>query len=345
MIEVQSLTKVFRRNVGKPGLLRTLVAKPKTEALVAIDHLDMQIKPGEFFSLLGPNGAGKTSTIKVLCTLLLPDEGTCRIAGYDVVKQAIDVRRSIGVSIRGERSVYWKLTGRQNIEYFASLYGIRGNPAKPRIDEVIDIVGLRDRIDDYVERYSMGMKQRLALAVSLVHRPPVLLLDEPTIGLDPHGARALRTLIKDELCRKHGVTVLYTTHYMQEAEDLSDRLAIIHRGKKVAEGTPAQVRGSLGDSRVVEITVAGEGAAKAIEQLRKHPIVTEVSSSEEQPGVFKLRAHVSKPLASVSDLAAMPSNGLEVRAIQLVRPTLEDVFVSLTGATITERGDVEAVAN
>ena len=214
MIEIHNLRKVFRQNVGNPGFWRRLLTRPTTTELVAIDDLSLQIKEGEFFSLLGPNGAGKTSTVKILCTLLLPDGGSCKVAGLDVLSHAKDVRRQIGVSIRGERSVYWRLSGRQNLEYFASLYGIRGSAAKSRIDEIAEVVGLRNRIDNYVERYSMGMKQRLAIGVSIVHRPKVLLLDEPTIGLDPHGARALRSLIRDDLCTAEGVAVLYTTHNM-----------------------------------------------------------------------------------------------------------------------------------
>ena len=153
--------------------------------------------------------------------------------------QQRQVRRNIGVSIRGERSVYWKITGRQNLRYFAGLYGMRGEEVPRRIGEVTELVGLTGRIDDYVERYSMGMKQRLAIAVSLLHRPPVLLLDEPTIGLDPNGARALRALLRD-LCEREGVTIFYTTHYLHEAEELSHRLAIIHEGGRFSRDRPTR---------------------------------------------------------------------------------------------------------
>ena len=196
MIQIEGLTKRFTKNVGNPALWRRILGRFQTVPIVAIDALDLHIEQGQFFSLLGPNGAGKTSTVRTLCTLLLPDEGSCRVAGYDVAKQQREVRRNIGVSIRGERSVYWKITGRQNLRYFAGLYGMRGEEVSRRIGEVTELVGLTGRIDDYVERYSMGMKQRLAIAVSLLHRPPVLLLDEPTIGLDPNGARALRSLLR-----------------------------------------------------------------------------------------------------------------------------------------------------
>ena len=245
------------------------------------------------------------------------------------------------MSIRGERSVYWRLTGRQNLEYFASLYGIRGSAAKHRIDEVARLVGIEDRIDDYVERYSMGMKQRLAIGVSLVHRPKILLLDEPTIGLDPHGARALRTLIRDDLCTAEGVTVLYTTHYMQEADDMSDRVAIIHHGKKVAEGLPSDLRAMGGDNRVVEIQVGANGD-RGIAAMSDHPMVDRVLSVRQDAGTVVLRVQTKEPLKSVGELPLGDRlSGIEVRAIQLVQPTLEDAFIAMTGSSISESGEAE----
>ncbi len=322
--------------------MRRMIGRPQTEPVLAIDGIDLRIDRGQFFSLLGPNGAGKTTMVRILCTLLLPDGGSCRVAGYDVVGDPRAVRRSIGVSIRGERSVYWKLTGRQNLDYFASLYGLSRAVSSSRIEEVAEIVGLADRMDDYVENYSMGMKQRLAIGVSLVHRPPVLLLDEPTIGLDPNGAHALRSLLK-ELCEQQGVTILYTTHYMPEAEELSDRLAIINFGKTVIEGAPSQVRESLGDNRIVEVQVGGDptGVGTA---LRTNPLVEEVLAEDQQPTFTTFRVRTREPLASVGQLLA--ADGIanaEIRSINLVRPTLEDVFVSLTGSTIGTTGDVETV--
>lgn len=335
MIEIEGLTKRFTRNVGNPSIWRRFLGRYETEPVVAIDGLDLRVEAGQFFSLLGPNGAGKTSTVRVLCTLLLPDEGRCRVAGYDVAQQQREVRRSIGVSIRGERSVYWKLTGRQNLEYFAGLYGLRGEAAVRRIEEVAEVVGLTERIDDYVERYSMGMKQRLAIGVSLAHRPPVLLLDEPTIGLDPNGARALRSLLKD-LCRRDGVTILYTTHYLFEAEELSDRLAIIDRGRKVLEGSPDAVRASLGDNRIVEVQLAA-GEDGALAALRACALVQDVISERRQPTVTTLRLRTREPLGSVTDLAGIDGlAGVRVLSVALVRPTLEDVFVTLTGTPIVQ---------
>ena len=332
MIHIEGLEKRFARNVGHPALWRRILGRYQTVPVVAIDGLDLHVEQGRFFSLLGPNGAGKTSTVRVLCTLLLPDAGSCRVAGFDVATQQRQVRRNIGVSIRGERSVYWKITGRQNLRYFAGLYGMRGEAVRRRIGEVTELVGLTGRIDDYVERYSMGMKQRLAIAVSLLHRPPVLLLDEPTIGLDPNGARALRGLLRG-LCKEEGVTIFYTTHYLHEAEELSDRLAIIHEGRKVLEGSPDEVRSALGDNRIVEVQLA-PGADTSVDSLRNHAMVQRVISENRQPTVITLRLEMKEAIESVVEIAAAEgfANG-RVLGISLVRPTLEDVFASVTGET------------
>ncbi len=316
--------------MGDPALWRRIVGRYETVPVVAIDALDLRVDQGQFFSLLGPNGAGKTSTVRVLCTLLLPDEGSCRVAGFDVATQQREVRRNIGVSIRGERSVYWKITGRQNLRYFAGLYGMRGQEVSRRIGEVTELVGLTGRIDDYVERYSMGMKQRLAIAVSLLHRPPVLLLDEPTIGLDPNGARALRGLLRG-LCKEEGVTIFYTTHYLHEAEELSDRLAIIHEGRKVLEGSPDEVRSALGDNRIVEVQLA-PGAETSVDSLRNHAMVEKVISESRQPTVTTVRLEMREAVGSVVELAAIEGlTASRVLGMNLVRPTLEDVFASVTG--------------
>jgi ABC-2 type transport system ATP-binding protein len=177
MIEIEGLRKKFRTRVGGGGFWRGLVGGGQERTSVALDGLSLTVRAGSFCSLLGANGAGKTTTMKVLCTLLLPDAGTARVAGFDVVAHPREVRERLGVSIRGERSVYWRLTGRQNLEYFGRLAGLRGDDLRRRVGNVVDLIGLPDRIDDYVERYSMGMKQRLAIGCALVHDPPVLLLD------------------------------------------------------------------------------------------------------------------------------------------------------------------------
>jgi len=344
LIELNSVSKSFDRVVDNSSLWRKAISRPVTEKVTAVEELDLSIKQGEFFSLLGPNGAGKTTTVRMICTLLLPDTGFCSVAGFDTDKDARAVRRNIGVSIRGERSVYWKLTGRQNLEYFAILYGIRGSSGRDRAIEVSRLVGLEEQFDDYVEHYSMGMKQRLAIGASLIHRPSVLVLDEPTIGLDPNGARSLRKLLR-ESCKEHGVTVLYTTHYMLEAEELSDRLAIIDKGKKVIEGEPAQIRSESRSSNVIEIQIAGSvDGEKLSHRLRDSRIVKTVLAVNEERAGTRIRLESESDVSSVTDISSLPQfQGLELQSIELVRPSLEDVFVQLTGSRLTEGGIVQRV--
>ena len=341
MIELDGLRKTFRTRVGGGPWWR----RGTDRTTVALDGLSLSVPAGAFYSLLGANGAGKTTTMKVLCTLLLPDAGTARVAGFDVVSQPRRVRERLGVSIRGERSVYWKLTGRQNLEYFASLSGLGGAQLKKRVAEVTDVIGLPDRIDDYVERYSMGMKQRLAIGAALVHSPPVLLLDEPTIGLDPHGARALRSFIREDLCGKHGVTVLYTTHYMHEAEELSDRVAVLHGGRIVAEGTPSEVRASVATQDAVELQVR-DLAEGALVVLRDHAAVASVTTRLGQDGVSTLRVAArdgALPVGALVELAT--AGGGQLVAVQVLRPSLEDAFVLLTGTSVSDTGEaVRSVA-
>jgi ABC-2 type transport system ATP-binding protein len=202
----------------------------------AVNGVDLQIQRGEIFGLLGPNGAGKSTTIRMLCTLLEPTSGTARVNGFDIVKQANDVRRSLGTLLAGERSIYWKLSGRENLEYFAALYHIPQSIAKKRVEELIERMELTDRANELVEKYSTGMRQRVAIAKALLARPPILLLDEPTLGLDPQAARRLRELIAE--LKQEGHTILLTTHYMEEADQLSDRIGIIDSGKVIALDTP-----------------------------------------------------------------------------------------------------------
>ena len=190
IVDVQELRKVFPKRKkapeGAPFWSRFLPGRDRApEPFVAVDGVSFAVRPGEIFGLLGPNGAGKTTTIRMLSTLLEPTGGTATIAGYDIVRQATQVRQSLGAVLTGERSIYWKLTGRENLEYFAALYHLPPAVAKRQIAELLDRLELANKADEYVERYSSGRKQRLAIAKALLANPPVLLLDEPTVGLDP----------------------------------------------------------------------------------------------------------------------------------------------------------------
>src|ERR671934_499117 len=227
-IEAENLRRTYKQTSG--------FVRRRTKTIEAVRGIDFEVAEGELFGLLGPNGAGKTTTIKMLITLLIPTSGSARVLGLDVVRQAREVRKRIGYVFGGERGVYERLSGLDNLRYFAELYGVPAREQKRRIPELLELVGLNGREKERVEGYSRGMRQRLHIARGLLHDPPVVVLDEPTIGVDPVGARELRATIA-ELARA-GKTVLLTTHYMYEADALCDRIAVIAKGKIVASGTP-----------------------------------------------------------------------------------------------------------
>src|SRR5438445_7545310 len=217
--------------------------------------VDLKIAPGELFGLLGPNGAGKTTMVKIFTTLLLPTSGSALVLGLDAVKEQWALRKRIGFVFGGERGLYWRLSGLDNLRYFADLYRIPPAVSRRRIPELLERLGLLGRERDRVELYSRGMKQRLHLARGLLNDPDVLFLDEPTIGLDPVGARELRVLVRR--LADGGKTIFLTTHYMFEADAICDRVAVIKKGRIVAEGTPRSIKQLVGEIGVVEFEVDG----------------------------------------------------------------------------------------
>ncbi len=340
-IETQNLTKVFEKKAKAEGSsLKRLFARvrPKKEETVAVDHIDIGIEEGELFGLLGPNGAGKTTTIKLLCTLLLPDDGTAIVNGYDVVKQAQEVRKCIGVVTGGERGLYWRLTGRENLWFFSQLYNIPDREANERIDELLKLVELEKRADDPVEKYSRGMKQRLHVIRGLVNNPPILLLDEPTLGLDPGAARVIRDFIKEKLQGEQRKTILHTTHYMEEADQLCDRVAIIDHGKIIALDTPDNLKKSLQQTGIVEIKVSNfqhedgreieamSGVEKAV-VLFSDPVVGEAT--------IKIHAEEAEEVIPTATEFLM-RHGARIIALEQTKPTLEDVFISMTGRKLRD---------
>jgi ABC-2 type transport system ATP-binding protein len=290
----------------------------------AVVDLSFEIEPGELFGLLGPNGAGKTTTIKMLTTLLLPTSGSASILGFDVARQTREVRRRIGYVFGGDRGLYDRLSGLDNLRYFADLYRVSPAVRERRIGEVLDLVGLAGRERERVEGYSRGMRQRLHIARGLLHDPPVVFLDEPTIGVDPVGARELRALIAG--LKELGKTVLLTTHYMFEADALCDRIAIIQNGRIVGDGTPASLKALLADRAVVEIEVFGideadVGRLRAIEGIGSVAV-----DAREQAQVITVQgrrgAELVQPVLRVLD-------GTRIGRVATREPTLEDVYVEL----------------
>src|SRR2546422_7654618 len=256
-IEAADLRRTYKTHTG--------TFRRRAKEIEAVRGIDFSVEPGELFGLLGPNGAGKTTTIKMLITLLIPTSGSARVLGYDVVKHAREVRKRIGYVFGGERGVYERLSGYDNLRYFAELYGVPAKLQKQRIEELLELVGLKGREQERAEGYSRGMKQRLHVARGLLHDPEGLFLDEPTIGLDPVGARELRSTIASLTAA--GKTILLTTHYMFEADALCDRIAVISKGEIVAEGTPGELKSRVASGAVTEVEVYGI-PDETVERLR-----------------------------------------------------------------------------
>lgn len=338
IIEVNALRKTYNRSKVKEGVpfwAKVLPANKTVEEFVAVAGVSFAIRQGEIFGLLGPNGAGKTTTIKMLCTLLEPSGGQATVCGYDVVKQADAVRQHLGAVLTGERSIYWKLTGRENLAYFAALYHIPPALAKARIDELLARFELTKRSDELVERYSSGMKQRVAIAKALLAKPPVILLDEPTIGLDPQAARNLRELILE--LKADGHTILLTTHYMEEADQLSDRIGIIDQGKIIALDTPAALKNSINQLDIMQLEVANFDPTLT-EQLTALPTIENVATRYlGTDSAWSLALHTTDSRGMLPlVINTIGAKAGQIRHMQIAQPTLEDVFISLTGKQLRE---------
>lgn len=322
-IVVEDLVKRYKTR-RREGLLRS-----RTEVVEALKGISFRANYGEVLGLLGPNGAGKTTTIKILATLLLPDEGDARVAGYSVVEEPDEVRKRIGVMLTVERGFYGKLSGRENLEYFAALYGLPPARARERINYLIGLLELDRLGGDYklFEEFSLGMKARLSLARALLSDAPVLLLDEPTLGLDPPSARKIRELVR-KLAREEGKAVLYTTHNMFEAELVCDRIILINKGVIVAQGTPGELKERIPSQKVIYITVRGGGdIASLVEGLGLRADIT-----VDESGFHIVKLYAEKPEEVFDDvLRKFMGNGLEVVSAKIEEPSLEDVFIYFSG--------------
>ncbi|MEA2640030.1 MAG: type transport system ATP-binding protein [Chloroflexota bacterium] len=291
---------------------------------VALDGISFAVARGSVFGLLGPNGAGKTTTVRILTTLLTPTSGQARVLGLDVAQQARAIRPRIAFIFGGDRGLYGRLTGKENLRYFAALHQLNPREAKRRAELLLEQVGLDGRGDTLVEQYSRGMKQRLHLARGLLIDPDVLFLDEPTIGLDPVGARDLRRLVPDLAAQ--GKTVLLTTHYMFEADAICDRLAIINKGRLIAEGTPAEIKGSFGAGSVLDV-VLRQPASELVAALEKIPGTeyVDVSAEGPYPKLTILAADAKLIQAQVESLVGTAN----LERISLREPTLEEAYLKL----------------
>lgn len=327
IVETIALTKRFSALENYRALLRFR----RQEEIVAVDSVTLQVGTGELFGLLGPNGAGKTTLVKMLCTLILPSEGRAFIAGRDVVAEAAVVKPLIGLVDTQERSFFWRLSGRQNLDFFAALYGLRGARARARIDELFDLLQLSDHADRRVMSYSSGMRQKLAVARGLLASPQVLFMDEPTRSLDPISARDLRSFIRETLVEKLGCTVVLVTHHLEEAEALCDRVAIMNHGRIIACGPVAEIKQRLVARHRYRLQMQHLPPA-ALDDLRAIPGVVQLKWANGKPHTLNLDLILAGERETLPPVMRyIVGQGGEIQRCQTHELSLEEVFVHLVG--------------
>lgn len=295
---------------------------------VAVQDVSFEAPAGQVFGLLGPNGAGKSTTIGCLCGLLRPTSGRVTVLGHDVVSEGPASRRKLGV-VPQELALYEDLSAAANLEYWGAAYGLSGSELKQRAAQVLEAIGLQDRAKEPVSQFSGGMKRRLNLGCAIVHQPQVLLLDEPTVGVDPQSRVRLLELIRELVAQ--GTCVLYTTHYMEEAESLCDQLAIIDHGQVIAAGTLTELRGMLGERDILRLT--GQFAEAEVREAVEH--LTDAELLQVEPEVIRLAlGGATRRLPEVFE--ALNRAGAEIRETTMAQPSLESLFIRLTGKDLRE---------
>lgn len=296
----------------------------------AVNGISFEIKEGEIFSLLGPNGAGKTTTISMLSTLYIPTSGEATVGGHSIIKEPMAVRNLIGV-VPQDLALYDDLTARENLSFWGQMYNLTGKKLNTRIDEVLEQIGLTDKAKQRVKTYSGGMKRRVNIGVGLLHKPKLLFMDEPTVGIDPQSRRAILDSVKD--LNKQGMTVLYTTHYMEEAAELSDRVGIMDHGVLIALGTQAELTKQVGEMETLILHIGENddperlaGAIRTLKGVKKadvtdHTVTVIVPEAEEvlAPAVTK-----------ANEL------GIKIHSVDMREPNLEAVFLHLTGRALRD---------
>lgn len=319
-IETYDLTRIFKsKQNGRINIVK------------ALDNINLKVSKGELFGLLGPNGAGKTTLIKILCTLLFPTSGKAYVNGYDILKDTSKIREIINVASGGETPGYGILTVRENLWFFSQLYGIENRLAKERINELLEIVDLKDKANERLNKLSSGMKQKLNIARSLLNDPQILFLDEPTLGLDVISAHQIREYIKNWIKKKENRTIFLTTHYMAEAEELCDRVAIIDEGRIIACDTPENLKRiiSKGSSFEIEITYLNDEKINLLKSLKGIKAFSFNHKNDKSLTIIKIIVENESIISDViSKILNLKSKVISLRKIE---PTLETVFMSLVG--------------
>jgi ABC-2 type transport system ATP-binding protein len=320
-ISTIKLTKKFSRTSG----YRDLLPFRKKRWITAVEEVSLDIGEGEFFGLLGPNGAGKTTLIKLLCCLVLPTSGVGRVFGHDIIKEESAVKKLLGLVSAEERSFYWRLTGRENLQFFASLYHLPHREVKNRIDELLNLVGLANEGDFRFQNYSTGMRQKLAIARGLLSQPQVLFVDEPTRSLDPVSAQNVRSFFKDKVAGE-GKTVVLATHNLNEAEQLCDRLAIMDHGKVIALGSVQELRSLFQTHKGCELQVR-HFSENIMSQLQHINGVLDCRITNQADGMTTLKLRISEQAEVLPQvLQLMVNGGVEICSCQMQELPLEEIF-------------------
>lgn len=329
MVQTQNLCKSFRRGDGTK--------------VDAVKNVNLQIDKGEIFSLLGPNGAGKTTTISMISGLLEPSEGDALIGGFSITKQPLAAKSLMGF-IPQEIALYPQLSARQNLLFFGRMYGMGGKALNQRVDEVLEFIDLADRQKDRVDTFSGGMKRRVNIGVGLLHRPQLIYMDEPTVGIDPQSRRRILDTVK-QLRNEYKMTVLYTTHLMEEAQELSDRVAIIDHGEVIANGTQDELTQRVGEEDRLEFIIGTQPiSSDLIAQLQINGVTRALFTPPEQEGEGNSRSSPGRITAFARNgqtvlpalIGLLDRAGLEIQSVEIREPDLEAVFLALTGRALRD---------
>ena len=313
-----------------PPILEVRNLVKKYGDFIAVKGISFDIKEGEIFSLLGPNGAGKTTTISVLSTLFAPTSGDAVICGHSVKDEPMAVKRAIGV-VPQELALYEDLTAHENLVFWGQMYGLTGRALTSRIGEVLEQIGLQDKAKQRIKTYSGGMKRRVNIGVGLLHKPRLLFMDEPTVGIDPQSRRAILDSVKE--LNRQGMTVLYTTHYMEEAQELSDRVGIIDHGELIALGTQAELTRQVGQTDTLVLHVGeNEDLQPLVDALKRLPGVLQATTTDHEVSVVTTSAEeLLAPVVMQADRL-----GMKIHSVDISEPNLEAVFLHLTGRALRD---------
>lgn len=296
--------------------------------VIAVDNISLTIEEGEIYGLLGPNGAGKSTTINILCGLLAMDKGTVEILGKDIEKNSTFAKQNIGV-VPQDIAIYEDLTAYENVKFFASLYGLRGAELKEKVEEALKFVGLLDKKKEYPKSFSGGMKRRLNIACAIAHRPKLIIMDEPTVGIDPQSRNHILQSVKK--LNSLGCTIIYTTHYMEEVEAICGNIAIIDHGKVIAQGTKEELKSIVTDVNYVEITV-GDANLVNVEELKGIVGVKQIKIENE-----KIKIESKRDITNLDKIILFFTlNNISIMNIESKNPDLESVFLTLTGRKLRD---------